>query len=87
MTLVFLVQSESNPTLLESGNLLDKLLGVNCAPSDSLSLKTVTLSFEANTKRCILLEVASFFDPLGLLSPVIMNAKCYMQSLWKAELK
>ena len=82
-----LMQSESNPALLEDGNALVKLLGVNWAPSDdSLILKTTPLSVEANTKRLILSEIAGLFDPLGLLSPIIINAKCYMQTLWRAKL-
>lgn len=51
--------------------------------NDSLSYK-VTAKPEANiiTKRSILSEIASLFDPLGLLAPIIIRAKIFMQSLW-----
>ena len=82
-----LMDSESNPTLLEDGNALVKLLGVNWAPNDdSLVLKTIPLSPQANTKRLILSEISSLFDPLGFLSPIVIRAKCFMQSLWKVKL-
>lgn len=34
------------------------------------------------TKRKILSEIATIFDPLGLLGPVIIIAKIIMQILW-----
>ncbi|XP_015120456.1 uncharacterized protein LOC107043449 [Diachasma alloeum] len=36
------------------------------------------------TKREILSDIASIFDPLGLLGPVILTAKHVMQQLWAA---
>ena len=38
------------------------------------------------TKRGILSTVSSLFDPLGLVSPVILAAKVLMQRLWKQGL-
>lgn len=37
------------------------------------------------TKRKILSEIATIFDPLGLLGPVIIIAKIIMQSLWQIK--
>jgi len=34
----------------------------------------------------VLKESSKVFDPLGLLSPVIVKAKAFMQSLWQCNL-
>lgn len=38
------------------------------------------------TKRHIVSEIAKIYDPLGLLSPVILHAKSIMQRLWKLKI-
>lgn len=38
------------------------------------------------TKRLILSQISRLFDPLGLLGPVIIQAKIIMQQLWKANI-
>lgn len=38
------------------------------------------------TKRHILSQIARLFDPLGLVSPVIIEAKMMMQCLWTSSL-
>ena len=37
------------------------------------------------TKRVILSQVAQLFDPFGLIGPVIIRAKIFMQQLWKSN--
>lgn len=38
------------------------------------------------TKRGVLSVIASLFDPLGLINPVIVAAKLFMKELWKLKL-
>nr|CAD2195452.1 unnamed protein product [Meloidogyne enterolobii] len=42
---------------------------------------------EKITKRIVLSELASMFDPLGLASPSLLSAKLFFQSLWTKENK
>ncbi|XP_055913226.1 uncharacterized protein LOC129946883 [Eupeodes corollae] len=35
------------------------------------------------TKRIVLSEIAKLFDPLGLINPIIVLAKVFMQQLWQ----
>lgn len=37
------------------------------------------------TKRTILSDVAQVFDPLGLINPIIIDAKIIIQELWKLK--
>lgn len=39
----------------------------------------------AITKRSILSDVSKLFDPIGMLSPIIINAKLIMQNLWQVK--
>ena len=39
------------------------------------------------TKRVILSLIAKCYDPLGLLSPIIVNCKLFMQILWQEKLE
>lgn len=51
--------------------------------TDQLSYKVTTQKDSTpSTKRKVLSEIASLFDPLGLLAPIIMRAKAFMQQLW-----
>lgn len=61
-----------------------KILGLAWNPSIDCFQYRVTLpeSAASPTKRNILSEVASLFDPLGFLAPVVIAAKIFLQELW-----
>ncbi|CAM1294859.1 Uncharacterised protein r2_g406 [Pycnogonum litorale] len=41
---------------------------------------------EVHTKRGVLQIIASIFDPCGYVSPVILQAKVFLQNLWQKDL-
>nr|XP_012215486.1 PREDICTED: uncharacterized protein LOC105667930 [Linepithema humile] len=70
-----------------------KTLGILWNPKQDCFLYRVAMRQESTklTKRLILSQVASLYDPvptgpLGLLGPVIVKAKILLQGLWKLQL-
>lgn len=64
-----------------------KTLGVHWnAVLDTLNYKSNSAQINVATKRNVLSTIASIFDPLGLISPVVVKGKLFMQTLWKADL-
>ncbi|XP_049294164.1 uncharacterized protein LOC125769473 [Anopheles funestus] len=61
-----------------------KTLGVSWEPEhDVLSFESAIDTDTASpTKRSILSNIARMFDPLGLISPIVVRAKIMMQELW-----
>lgn len=61
-----------------------KALGIRWYPlSDEFRYKVhVPVERKELTKREMLSEIARLFDPLGLLSPIIITAKIQVQKLW-----
>lgn len=61
-----------------------KMLGVYWHPADDHFLFKIAVrpSGKQTTKRTMLSEIASLYDPLGWIAPVIITAKILMQSLW-----
>ncbi|XP_040173686.1 uncharacterized protein LOC120906238 [Anopheles arabiensis] len=61
-----------------------KALGVSWEPEhDVLSFESaISSDVSIPTKRSILSNVARMFDPLGLISPIVIRAKMMMQELW-----
>ena len=56
--------------------------------TDSISLKKLIAMPESNevTKRNVLKEISSVFDPLGLFSPLVLKGKVLLQTLWSKNL-
>ncbi|XP_033228966.1 uncharacterized protein LOC117180581 [Belonocnema kinseyi] len=65
-----------------------KALGVYWNPDPDSFFYTVKQSrLDAPvTKRNILSEIAELFDPLGLLGPVVLTPKIFMQNLWQLNI-
>ncbi|XP_052888952.1 uncharacterized protein LOC128297361 [Anopheles moucheti] len=64
-----------------------KTLGLTWSPQrDEFAFVTNHLTDKPNllTKRSVLSEISKLFDPIGLLSPVIIIAKLIMQKIWLA---
>uniref|UniRef100_A0A7I4XXG8 Integrase catalytic domain-containing protein n=1 Tax=Haemonchus contortus TaxID=6289 RepID=A0A7I4XXG8_HAECO len=63
-----------------------KLLGLKWNPNrDTLHIRASLASHLVTTKRTALRAIASNFDPLGYLSPLFVQAKIFIQDLWKDE--
>ncbi|XP_053686038.1 uncharacterized protein LOC128735581 [Sabethes cyaneus] len=63
-----------------------KALGIHWQPcSDEFLFSYQPYKSFQPTKRIILSEIASLFDPLGLLAPVIVMAKLVMRKLWELK--
>lgn len=66
-----------------------KVLGYTWeSKSDTIAIqKSKVFSAELpHTKRNVLKQVASVYDPLGLLSPITMRGKVLLQSVWNKQL-
>ncbi|XP_055522482.1 uncharacterized protein LOC129716673 [Wyeomyia smithii] len=63
-----------------------KTLGIHWQPcSDELRFSYHPTQILQPTKRSILSQIASLFDPLGLLTPIVIKAKFIMQRLWELK--
>ncbi|XP_063837178.1 uncharacterized protein LOC135086343 isoform X1 [Ostrinia nubilalis] len=68
----------------QPGDSLHKILGLQWSnQNDNLNYSINLQPIPNNvTKRVILSRVSSIFDPLGLLGPCLILAKCFIQRLW-----
>ena len=65
---------------------IERALGVLWDPKqDVLKIKTVNKEVP-NTRRGILNFISSIFDPLGILSPSLIEPKQIIQDLWKQNI-
>ncbi|XP_043199019.1 uncharacterized protein LOC122368823, partial [Amphibalanus amphitrite] len=63
-----------------------KALGCVWSPSaDTLSVRVKEVDV-ASTKRGVLQRTAMLFDPLGIITPFVLIAKCLIQTLWQKKL-
>ncbi|GJQ83979.1 hypothetical protein Trydic_g5713 [Trypoxylus dichotomus] len=64
-----------------------KILGIIWLPSEDLLQYNIKVPSPTKaTKRSVLSTIAQVYDPLGLVSPVIINVKILIQKLWEAKL-
>lgn len=77
-------QREVNCPLEIHADVIIKTIGLAWNPSlDCFQYRVVQpIEHTEPTKRVVLSEIASLFDPLGLLAPTIVAAKIFMQTLW-----
>lgn len=87
------IPEEDRETLVSiqdsSDNQAVKALGLLWDPRNDLFLFRAAVDPVADekpvTKRMVLSQVAKIFDPLGLVAPVIVEAKIIMQQLWASS--
>ena len=64
-----------------------KVLGLQWySTSNALHFKKEYIPMEFPTQRLILFVIAKLYDPLGLLTPVVIVAQRLMQQLWFQKL-
>lgn len=82
-------QSQDTHLLLDSSSTI-KTLGIYWnAQQDKIKYKInlPEINTQCITKRTMLSQIASLFDPLGLLGPVVIVAKILMQDVWKQKVE
>lgn len=78
----------NNNELTSLGSGTHKVLGLAwSSDNDNIRYKLITEPVPTNlTKRKVLSTASAIFDPLGLLGPIIIIAKCFIQRLWKLKI-
>lgn len=65
---------------------VERVLGVQwCIQSDAFKFK-IMVQDRPLTRRGILSVISSIYDPLGILSPVVLSAKIILQELCRQQL-
>ena len=64
-----------------------KVLGLTwCVKEDCLTINSQIKDEHIVSKRTVLRQIASVYDPLGLYSPVTLRGKLFLQSLWNQKI-
>ncbi|XP_012524189.2 uncharacterized protein LOC105829693 [Monomorium pharaonis] len=81
--------SQDQGSTLTLDDCATNILGLKLLPhTDMLAFTTRSSSISDHlTKRLVLSEVAQIFDPLGLVSPVVIRAKILLQEFWLHKLQ
>lgn len=81
-------KEDQEPILKFQDDDVIKTLGLNWSPSTDCFVFYFNDPGELQVvcKRSILSLIARFFDPLGLINPIITAAKIFQQHLWKIKL-
>ncbi len=80
-------QTKDKSSLHTFDESLSKVLGLSwLSTHDQFTFQSSISESAVITKRSILSEVAQLFDPLGLISPVVIKAKILLQQLWLEKL-
>ncbi|XP_058816503.1 uncharacterized protein LOC131679777 [Topomyia yanbarensis] len=78
---------EINTTIELNNTRTIKVLGIYWQPcsDEFLFFSTIPNQIFQPTKRTMLSQIASIFDPLGLLAPIVIKAKMAMQQIWELK--
>lgn len=80
-----LEKSESVAIDLNNSNV--KTLDLNWHPArDVFEFSIQSITNASKTDREVLSAISRLFDPLGLISPILIRAKLFMQGTWEANL-
>ena len=72
----------------ETNQLVTKMLGIGYeTTSDQFHYCFQPMGEAVLTKARILSEIASIYDPIGWIGPVVLKAKLFMKKLWLLEIK
>uniref|UniRef100_A0A1I7W8B8 DUF5641 domain-containing protein n=1 Tax=Heterorhabditis bacteriophora TaxID=37862 RepID=A0A1I7W8B8_HETBA len=64
-----------------------KILGLHWnTSSDTFTFTISKFTATTTTKRTVLQFIASVYDPLGIIAPILITPKLFLQKLWKASL-
>lgn len=82
------MSGEESSSAVEIESTLCKILGLIWRPdSDTFHFSALPTSTTRYTKRIISSEIAKLYDPLGLIAPILITAKIFLQELWLKKIE